>query len=175
MGCGKSSIGLILANTLGWTFIDLDNEIIKSEDMSIEDIFKTHGESGFRDIESRELHKMNNYEEVVIALGGGAILRESNIDFIKKSGKLIYNKASPEKIYSRLKYKTNRPHFQTADNLIMTKENALTKIQNMMNEREKYYQLADIVFLPEAFSIGNSVDKLRYALSQKYRLDYAEN
>lgn len=175
MGCGKSSIGLILANTLGWTFFDLDSEIVKTEKMSIEDIFKLHGESFFRDIESRVLHKMEDMSGVVVALGGGAILRESNIDFMKATGKLVYIKASAEIIYSRLKFKTNRPLFQTVDNFIMTKENALQKIQSLMNEREKYYQLADIVFLPEAFSIGNSVDKLRYALSQKYRIDYAEN
>ncbi len=175
MGCGKSSIGLILANTLGWKFIDLDDEIIKSEKMSITEIFKIQGESVFRDIEARELHKMENSNRVIVALGGGAILRESNIDLMKATGKLIYIKASPEKIYSRLKLKTNRPLFQTADNLIMTKENAILKIRTMMNEREKYYLLADLIFSPEDYSIGYCVDKLRAILFKKYGIENAEN
>ncbi len=175
MGSGKSSIGLILANTLGWTFIDLDKCIEAVCGEKVTEIFKTKGETYFREVEHQELVKTAGRECVIVALGGGAILRPENLQLIRGAGKLIYLRIPPEKIYARLRFKTDRPLFQTTDNIILSKEKAIEKITGMLKEREKYYEQADLIYEAANYSIGYSVDQLKKILSKSFKLDYAKN
>ena len=88
---GKSTIGKLIAEKTGRDFYDLDDEIVKSENRSIPDIFATDGEMTFRDIESRVLtEKLSHLSGVVIATGGGAILREENVKRLKQNGRLYF-------------------------------------------------------------------------------------
>jgi shikimate kinase len=77
MGAGKSTVGPILAQNLGWRFLDLDHVIEAGSQSTIADIFRNHGESEFRRREFEALQQVSQENEVVLALGGGAIESES--------------------------------------------------------------------------------------------------
>lgn len=88
-GSGKTTVGKILAEKLGREFIDTD-DIIKSENGDIPTIFEKLGESGFRNIEADVIKRVSALQGKVIATGGGAVLREENIDFLKLNGKVYF-------------------------------------------------------------------------------------
>src|SRR3970282_713969 len=92
MGSGKSTIGPILANTLGWDFYDLDRVIEKKTGKKIRQIFEQDGENFFRKIETETLKELSVNNKVIISLGGGTIVSDENIGILKNSGKLIYLK-----------------------------------------------------------------------------------
>lgn len=89
-GSGKTTIGKMLAQKLNLKFIDMDSEIERSTNKTINDIFEDVGEAGFREIESETIEKISNQDNSVISLGGGAILREINTLNVKKNGKVIF-------------------------------------------------------------------------------------
>ena len=89
-GCGKTTIGKKAAEALGKTFIDTDDEIVKFAGMSIPDIFSKYGEKKFRDIESEVIKKVSGMQSAVIATGGGAVLRESNVSLLKQNGFTVF-------------------------------------------------------------------------------------
>ncbi len=105
MGSGKSTVGPILANTLGWDFYDLDRVIEEREGLSVRDIFEKKGEEYFRELERKAFLDMSNGDKVIISLGGGTAASQENIDLLKKNGKLVYLKISPEAAYARLRFK----------------------------------------------------------------------
>lgn len=79
MGAGKSTVGLRLAHRLGWPFIDLDEEIVRAEQKSIAEIFESAGEAGFRKLEQQAVAARIEQDDVVIALGGGAVETAANL------------------------------------------------------------------------------------------------
>ena len=89
-GCGKSTIGRLLAERLGRPFIDLDDEIVKLAGKSITEIFAEGGESHFRDIETMAVRNASSVSGAVIATGGGAILRDENVDLLKQNGRIYF-------------------------------------------------------------------------------------
>lgn len=91
-GSGKSTIGKILAEKTSMTFVDMDDEIIKNTGKSIPQIFEENGEAGFRDIESEVAKDLGKEHGLVIATGGGAILRPENIDALKQNALVVYIK-----------------------------------------------------------------------------------
>ena len=89
-GCGKSTIGKILAEETGKEFFDSDEEIIKQTGTAPSDIIKNHGEAYFRDIESSIIKELSDKNGVIIATGGGAVLRSENVTNLKKNGILVF-------------------------------------------------------------------------------------
>ena len=98
MGAGKSTVGLRLAKELGWTFVDLDEEIVRTEGKSIATIFESSGEAYFRDREHSALRKTLTHDGIVLALGGGAIETEANRPHLQENPEtlLIYLEAPLE-------------------------------------------------------------------------------
>lgn len=160
MTSGKSTLGKILANVIGWNFYDLDKEIEKDEKMKITQIFETKGEKYFREVEADKLKFFSQESNVIISLGGGTIVSESNCKFINENGKLIYLRVSPEIIYTRIKKKTDRPLFKEFVLAENPREAFIEKISGMLKDREKYYSKADLVFDVDNSPIGKTVDKL---------------
>ena len=109
MASGKSTIGPILANTLGWNFFDLDRLIEEVASKSIRQIFEENGEDYFRELETKTLRKTSELEDYIIALGGGTVAYQINLEVIKSAGYLIYLESSPEETYKRLRFKRDRP------------------------------------------------------------------
>ena len=87
---GKSTIGKILAKTTNKKFYDIDEEIIKRINMDIVSYFSLNGEKAFRDIEAEVIKEISKQNNLVIATGGGSILRKENVNFLKQNGKLIF-------------------------------------------------------------------------------------
>lgn len=172
MTCGKSTVGPILANTLGWAFYDLDDVIEEKEGKSVVEIFKTEGEEYFRNLEKKTLLNFGTEKKIVIALGGGTISNEENFMIVKNSGVLIYLKASTNMIYNRIKNKIDRPLFRDLVLEERPKEEFLERIDKILNEREIYYNMADMVVDTDSCRIGMTVDvivkKLKYELKIEF-------
>lgn len=107
-GSGKTTVGRLLAGMLGRDFIDTD-EVITEKHGDISAIFETNGESGFRTVEAAVIKEVSAMQSKVIATGGGAVLREENIDFLKQNGKIYFLDRPIEQIVTT----TDRPLSQT--------------------------------------------------------------
>lgn len=158
MAAGKSTIGPILANTLGWDFYDLDKEIEKKESLRIVEIFERKGEDYFRQVETELLKQFSEKDNSIISLGGGAIASEENFRIIKSSGKIIYLKSSPEMAYKRLRFKKDRPAFIFEGVESPTQEQFLERIQKLLDERKKYYEKCDFTIDTDNQAVGKTVD-----------------
>lgn len=103
MGAGKSTLGLLLARGLAWTFVDLDEEIVGAEQKNIADIFAAVGEAGFREMERLALAKTLQREGIVLALGGGAIETEANRQLLQQDREtlLVYLEAPLDVLIAR--------------------------------------------------------------------------
>ncbi|MBP3647929.1 MAG: shikimate kinase [Clostridia bacterium] len=88
-GCGKSTIGAMLAQELGMPAVDLDEEIVKAAGMSIPDIFEKEGEEGFREREAEQVKRFGSEGGRVIITGGGAVKREANRDYLRMNGVVV--------------------------------------------------------------------------------------
>ena len=160
MTSGKSTIGPILANVIGWDFYDLDRLIERNEKRSITEIFENEGEEYFRRIETDALKELCRKSNVIVSLGGGTIALEENLTMMKETGKIIYLKVSPETIYNRIKNKIDRPLFRSLVLSETSEHEMVAKIMELMELRSKYYKCADFEFSTEDKSIGLTVDKI---------------
>ncbi len=136
MGAGKSTIGRRLATRLAMPFVDADTEIELAAGMTIPEIFETHGEPHFRDGEARVIARLLSGGPIVLATGGGAMLREETRARIRERAISIWLKADADVILRRVKRRADRPLLQTAD--------PAATIERLIAEREPVYQLADI-------------------------------
>ncbi len=169
MTSGKSTIGSILANGLGWNFYDLDKEIEALKGKKVAQIFEEEGEEAFRKLESEMLRDISRGKNVVIALGGGTIATLENLSFCKTNGTLIYLKVEETELLRRLKKKVDRPLFKDLVLSGASEEKISQKIKYLLKEREKFYNQADIVFKTGTSSVGKTVDELAKILRRYFR------
>jgi len=132
MGSGKSSTGEALASELTFPFVDLDEEIVRKLNMSINDIFATRGEPYFRKVEKDELRLFAKKRGQVIATGGGAVLAPENAELMKQTGLVIYLRTSLEVLWQRVQRKSDRPLLKTA--------NPLDVFARLFAERKAIYE-----------------------------------
>lgn len=110
MGCGKSTVGKLLAKKMGVSFIDIDTEIVKEEGKDIPSIFAQDGEEYFRKLELAKVNQIAKGEQsAVVATGGGCLVNEQCQIVAKCSGVVVYIKLDFEKCYTRIKNDKNRP------------------------------------------------------------------
>lgn len=137
-GSGKSTIGRALAHLLQRKFIDLDKVIEKEANMKISDIVAKHGWEHFRDLESKAVQEYASSKNIIIATGGGAILRDNNTNALKKNGTLVFLSANSNVLAERIKNCTKRPS--------LTNKNIEDEIEEIwQNRQNKYTQAADII------------------------------
>ena len=140
MGSGKSTLAKKIAKMIAIPFIDLDQQIERSQGKSIATIFKEEGESTFRKIEKKELLEQCSNEDFVMALGGGTPCDQDNLDLILNKGISVYLKMNVAALESRLSQsKQERPLL-----LGKNEEELNTFINEQLLEREKYYSQANI-------------------------------
>ncbi len=143
MGAGKSTVGPILADLLGWKFLDMDHLIEKKVGMTVSEFFKRNGESRFRELESQSIARSAFQSRTVIALGGGALTIESNRKMIRKAGRLIFLSTRPETLLKRLKNEIRkRPLLESL--LGANPEEQLIEVKRLLEDREKVYSTAEI-------------------------------
>lgn len=160
MASGKSTLGPILANTIGWNFVDLDNEIERREKRKIVEIFKEEGEEYFRQKETEVLNEFSKKKRIIISLGGGTLDNPGNRQLVKNTGKLIYLKSSTEALYRRLKHKRDRPVLLQNEDEEKLEKALMQKIKSLIDQRMEYYKSADYTFGTDEESIGVTVDKI---------------
>lgn len=102
MGCGKSTCGRLLSQKLGRRFVDTDALIEEREGRSIPEIFAQDGEDYFRDLETAIVKELSHQSNLVIATGGGIILREENVTALRENGYVVWLNRSPEEIYKKV-------------------------------------------------------------------------
>jgi len=131
MGSGKTSVGKLLSEFLGYGFMDTDLAIEKAENNSISSIFDTKGETYFRELETNIISQIPLHDTIV-ATGGGLPVFNKNMDALLGMGVLVYLKASPEQIFKRLENSHNRPLFQ----------NDMVEVNQLLKIRSKFYEKA---------------------------------
>jgi shikimate kinase len=135
MGAGKTSVGKLLAQQLGYGFVDTDNVIEKAAGKSINDIFASEGEDSFRQMESKVLQEMSAFTRLAIATGGGIILRLENWGYLQY-GLVVWLDAPVELLVARLQNDTTRPLLKNAD--------LATELENRFHQRQPLYAQADL-------------------------------
>ena len=160
MGTGKSAVGRCLAKALNMQYIDTDEMIEKREGRTINDIFAGPGESFFREAEAEMLDILEGVKDHVIATGGGIILRSSNVEKLKKLGKIVLLWTRPEIISERLKDKSDRPLLNVPD--------PSAKIREILDQRKPLYEkAADMVVDTSTLSAEDACNKIAEGLREE--------
>lgn len=137
MGAGKSTIGRRLSKILDKPFLDSDHQIEERTGVDIPTIFDIEGEEGFRKRESEMIDELTSMDNIILATGGGAILKEENRQHLGSRGVVIYLKTSVSQQLGRTRHDRNRPLLQT--------DNPKKILTDLMQTRGPLYEgLADI-------------------------------
>ena len=164
MGAGKTTIGKILAKDLGIPFYDLDWYIETRMRKKVKQLFDERGEEGFRVIEKNMLHEVAEFEDVVLACGGGTPCFFDNMEYLVGQGDVVYLRGTPEVLFRHLKMgKGVRP-------LLLGKndEELLQYIKENVKKREEYYMKAihivDIPCMEDEDRILETTEKIKKEL-----------
>ncbi len=142
MGAGKTTVGKQLAAALNLGLVDLDQFIEKRYNKSVSRIFEEKGEEQFREIESRILNEISDFEDVVISTGGGAPCFHNNMQRMNEAGVTIYLKTSAPELAKRLETgKHSRPLIKNK-----SKEELVDFIEENLRKRNSFYNQASIIF-----------------------------
>jgi shikimate kinase len=135
MGAGKTTVGRLLAKHLEYGFLDTDSTIVQAAKKSINEIFASEGEEGFRQLESDVLAEVCAYTRLTVATGGGIILQRKNWSYLRH-GLVVWLDGSVDLLYNRLIEDSSRPLLQDAD----PKE----KLRSLLEQRQALYSQADL-------------------------------
>src|SRR2546423_3907672 len=137
MGAGKSAVGSCLEKRTGVTQIDTDDIVASKFGISIPEIFSKYGEERFRDAETEALCGIAVDQAAVIITGGGIVLREENVDLLKRLGIVVWLEADEETLFDRAARRGTRP-------LLETENRRKTFSQMLQARRPVYAKIADI-------------------------------
>lgn len=135
MGAGKSTVGTVLSRMLKLGFVDLDNLIEKTQNLTIPEIFKLYGEEKFRNMECETICSINPGQKLVISTGGGVVESKKNIEKLREIGRIYYLSAPYDVLYERIKDDTKRP-------LLITKD-PKKALKEILERRKMKYECAD--------------------------------
>ena len=137
MGSGKTTIGRKLARLTGLEFIDADQYLEAQEGKKISDIFAEKGEAYFRDRETAYIQELSQRDGIVLSLGGGAVLRQENVDAVRKTGLLIHLNTPYYRILKNLSYSNTRP--------LLDKPDKQAETRRLYNARKGiYHRVSDV-------------------------------
>ena len=153
-GTGKSTVGRLLAARLGRELVSTDAEIVKRAQRTIPEIVAQEGWEYFRDLESGICRELAGRDQLVIDIGGGAILRAQNVEALKKNSTVFWLTASVETIAKRIGGDNQRPSLTGTNSFI-------DEIQDVLRERTpKYQAVADHSIATDDRSINQLVETL---------------
>lgn len=143
MGCGKSTVGRLLAREIGWPFADLDHDIEAEQKTTISQIFETQSEEAFRTIETAALRqrvrRVQMGKPLVLALGGGTFAQPQNLDLIRHNGISIWLDCAWEVVRQRVAQSSHRPLARDPQ-----------RFEELYNARREIYAQADYrIEIPE--------------------------
>jgi shikimate kinase len=169
MGSGKSTVGPILANTIGYDFADLDRTIEKEEEMSISEIFRSRGEEYFRGRERELILRFSVCPRLVVSLGGGTLVDPLSLKTIEMTGILVYLKLSPDLLLKRLSNRSDRPMLADAEGNRLPDEELRARVHTLYDARAPLYARADITVEADERRVGITVDRVVRALAPLLR------
>lgn len=154
-GCGKTTVGKVLAKKLGYKFCDMDSYIQEISKKTIKELFE-HGEENFRDWETKACEELSKCNKTIIASGGGVVKREKNIEILKKSCTILFIDRPVERIINDVDI-NSRPLLKDG------KE----RLYNLYDERyELYKKAADIQILNKGY-LRDTIDIIINILNEK--------
>ncbi len=158
-GSGKSAAGSAVARRLGWTFVDIDAEIVRSQGMSIADLFSRHGEARFRELEREALAAVCENDRQVVSTGGGVAADARNRDLMRASGLVVCLEVAPETLHQRLIDQAAgtgeaevRPMLAGAD--------PLARIRDLKAQRQPAYAMADWIVQTDRLDIPDVAEEV---------------
>ncbi|MCD8508726.1 MAG: shikimate kinase [Bacillus sp. (in: Bacteria)] len=155
MGAGKTTVGKELARVLQYRFVDLDDWISERAGLSIPDIFQYQGEAAFRMMETEALKDFAGDNSLIVATGGGIVENEDNIQYMKKSGIVIFLHADFSAIYERIKNDQSRP---------LTKE-GMEGLATRYSKRLPLYRKAHHIIHTEEKEVNQVITEIQFLLS----------
>ena len=137
MGAGKSSVGRLLEKRTGLARFDTDEMISSKSGLTIAEIFLQHGEARFREMETEALQSLSKERPAFVVTGGGIVLRETNVDLMRRLGTIVWLDANEKILFERATRKKDRPLLQTAD--------PRTRFSELLRTRMPFYaKIAEI-------------------------------
>lgn len=166
MGSGKTTLGKAFARAMNLQFIDLDWYIEERFHKTVQELFAERGEDGFREVERNMLHEVGEFENVLIAAGGGTPCFFDNVDYMNRVGDTVFLDVCPDVLFRRLKIaKAKRPLL--ADK---TDEELMNVITGALQKRMCFYEQAKYRFNGEKLEsyeqIDESVQRLKILLDK---------
>ncbi len=158
MGSGKSSVGRALARRLAWKFIDTDERIEALRGLAVHEIFTRDGEAAFRELERRVVRELPK-REVVIALGGGAVVDPRNHRELQRRGVTVWLDARPETLAERLGDDPQRPVLTGA-----TGTERIERLRRLQTERRKAYAGAEVRVATDGLTVEQVSAAVLHAL-----------
>lgn len=137
MGTGKSTVGRMLAEIMGFDFVDTDEIVEAKTGKTISAIFEKEGEASFRKIEKEVVGEICAGKNRIISTGGGAITSEGNLRSMRGAGPVVTLLASADEILKRTRSEAHRP--------LLENEDRKKKIEELLNSRREWYLKADLV------------------------------
>ena len=158
-GAGKSTLGRLLAEAIGWTFVELNKEIEKQSELSVAEILALYGQEGFRRKEQEALaHLLARREPIVLATGGGIVSEPVTFDLVLSSFYTVWLRAKPEEHMARVRKQGDlRP---MADN-----RSAMEELRTILLSREPLYARAAAEVDTAGLTVEKASEKLRKAVS----------
>ncbi|MCX5678391.1 MAG: shikimate kinase [Candidatus Omnitrophica bacterium] len=152
MGTGKTTIAIELSHRLGMKYVSIDDLIEKKERRTINEIFTKSGEDYFRDVESAVIRDAVCMDNLVIDTGGGAVMRDENVAYMKSNGVIVCLTADADVIMERTKKYKHRP--------LLNVEDPKRKIRDLLARRSPYYAKADHTIDTGKFTVRQVIDKI---------------
>jgi len=149
-GTGKSTVAKILGQRLGRTVISTDAEIVKETGQPIPQMVEQFGWDYFRELETQTCRKLQDQNELVIDTGGGLILKEENVNILKRNGKIFWLTAEVATIASRISGDTQRPSLSGTKSFV-------EEIEEILEIRKPHYQAAADVIIPTDHETPESI------------------
>lgn len=138
MGAGKTTVSRELSKMTGRKELDMDAYIVEKEGMAITDIFAQFGEEYFRTKETASLIEIMKMDELIVSCGGGVVVKDENVSYMKDGGVIVLLTATPQTILERVKESTDRP--------ILNGNMDVEFIEQLMNKRkDRYLSVADVI------------------------------
>jgi len=169
-GTGKSLVAKDVVRRLNWDFLDTDDEIVRQTGKPIAEIFRHDGENAFRELEREAIRKACQQKQLVIAIGGGAIVDPQNYELLSETGLIVCLEAKPETIYERLFHEAACSP-ETEVRPLLTVDNPLERIRQLKANRQSYYAKADWTIHTDCLSVGEVAEEIIRAWKLLNRTD----
>jgi shikimate kinase len=153
MGAGKTTVGRMIAERLGYAFVDMDEEIERAAGLSVNRIFEMYGEAAFRERETVLTAKLAGGDRQVVSCGGGWALNPDNVAWMEGSSKLVYLRASPDTILRRTSGDSSRP--------LLNVSNRGDRVVSLLGARAPVYMgVADLVVDTDDMTLEQVSEKI---------------